>query len=104
MLSGASSRRRPRLIAGALYAATTLVFFVFAAPGVVHAHTPWNHFALLADAWRHGRLDLGGPPPAYTGNNDFSRFGGKWFVVFPPFPALLLLPLVALATAATEMV
>jgi hypothetical protein len=96
MPSGESPRRRPRLIAGALYAATTLVFFVFATPGVVHAHTPWNHFALLADAWRHGRLDLGGPPPAYTGNNDFSHFGGKWFVVFPPFPALLLLPLVAL--------
>jgi hypothetical protein len=40
---------------------------------------------------------LGGPPPAYTGNNDFSRYDGKWFVVFPPFPALLLLPLVSLA-------
>ena len=96
MPSGESTPKRRLLIACVLYVAATLVFFVFATPGVVHDHTPWNHFALLADAWRHGRLDLGGPPPAYTGNNDFSRVGGKWFVVFPPFPALLLLPLVAL--------
>ncbi len=95
MPSGESTPKRRLLIACALYLAATLVFFVFAPPGVVHEHTPWNHFALLADAWRHGRLDLGGPPPAYTGNNDFSRFGGKWYVVFPPFPALLLLPLAA---------
>src|SRR4051812_30862585 len=91
-----TSRERRLLLAGAVYLLTSAVFFVFAAPEVVHAHTPWNHFALLADAWRHGHLDLGGPPPAYTGNNDFSHFAGKWYVVFPPFPALLLLPLVAI--------
>ncbi len=87
-------QRRRLLIAAAVYVGCTLVFFLFAAPEVKSEHTPWNHFALLADAWRHGRLDLGGPPPAYTGNNDFSHFGGKWYVVFPPFPALLLLPIV----------
>jgi len=91
-----TSRERRLLLAGAVYLLTSVVFFLFAAPEVVHAHTPWNHFALLADAWRHGHLDLGGPPPAYTGNNDFSHFEGKWYVVFPPFPALLLLPLVAI--------
>jgi hypothetical protein len=32
--------------------------------------------------------------PGYAGNNDFARFEGKTYVVFPPFPALLLLPLV----------
>jgi hypothetical protein len=97
MQLGASPTSRRLVIAAALYAACTVVFFLCAAPEVRSEHTPWNHFALLADAWRHGRLDLGGPPPAYTGNNDFSHFGGKWFVVFPPFPALLLLPVVALA-------
>jgi len=97
MATGDSLTKRRLLIAAALYAACSAVFFLFADPALLRAHTPWNHFALLADAWRHGRLDLGGPPPAYTGNNDFSQFGGKWFVVFPPFPALLLLPVVALA-------
>ena len=96
--SSVTSRQREWLLAGAVYLLTTAVFFGFATPDVVHEHTPWNHFALLADAWRHGRLDLGGPPPAYTGNNDFSHFAGKWYVVFPPFPALLLLPIVALVS------
>jgi len=97
MLSGKSPRKRRLLIACAIYLLASVVYFLFADPAVVHAHTPWNHFALLADAWRHGRLDLGGPPPSYTGNNDFCRFDDKWFVVFPPFPALLLLPIVAFA-------
>jgi hypothetical protein len=96
MLSGVSPKKRRLLIASGIYLLATLVYFLFADPALIHEHTPWNHFALLADAWRHGRLDLGGPPPSYTGNNDFSQAGGKWFVVFPPFPALLLLPLVAL--------
>jgi len=97
MLSGGSPEMRRRWIALGIYLVTCLVYFLFADRAVVHAHTPWNHFALLADSWRQGRLDLGGPPPAYTGNNDFSQFGGKWYVVFPPFPALLLLPILAFA-------
>ncbi len=95
-LGDAAIKRRLAIAAG-LYLASTVVFFLFAERAILHDHTPWNHFALLADAWRHGRLDLGGPPPAYTGNNDFARYDGKWFVVFPPFPALILLPSVLLA-------
>ncbi len=84
-------------LAALVYVVTTGVFFACAAPETLRQHTPWNHFALLADSWLHGRLDLGGPPPVYTGNNDFSHFGGRWYVPFPPFPAVLLLPLVAAA-------
>ncbi|HEY0465309.1 MAG TPA: hypothetical protein VGC79_13940, partial [Polyangiaceae bacterium] len=91
-----SPEKRRRWIALGIYLTACVVYFCFADPAVVHQHTPWNHFALLADAWRQGRLDLGAPPPAYTGNNDFSHVGGKWYVVFPPFPALLLLPILAL--------
>jgi hypothetical protein len=97
MLTGHGPKKRRLLLAGAIYLAATVVYFAFADRAVLREHTPWNHFALLADAWRNGRLDLGGPPPSYTGNNDFSHFQGKWYVVFPPFPALLLLPIVALA-------
>jgi len=96
MLSGGSPEARRRWIALGIYLCASLVYFLFADPALLHTHTPWNHFALLADAWQKGRLDLGGPPPAYTGNNDFSHVAGKWYVVFPPFPALLLLPILAL--------
>lgn len=86
--------------AGVLYAALTVVYFSTAAPERLGAHTPFNHFALLADAWLHGRLDLGGQPPAYTQLNDFAAVQGapdeppRWYVSFPPFPAVLVAPLV----------
>jgi hypothetical protein len=60
-------------------------------------HTPYNHYALLAEAWLRGRLDLGGPPPRYTGNNDFAFKDGKTYVSFPPAPALVLVGPVAVA-------
>jgi hypothetical protein len=60
----------------------------------ITAHTAFNHFSLLAEAWLHGHLDLNVGPPAYAQNNDFAAFGGKWYVAFPPFPAVLLLPVV----------
>jgi hypothetical protein len=71
-----------------------LVYGLCAAPEVWTEHTRYNHFAWLADAFAHGRLHLAGPPPSYAGGNDFARFEGQWYVVFPPFPALLLVPLV----------
>lgn len=95
---------RARLMdAAAVYGLVTLAVFVFAPPQTIAAHTPYNHFALLAESWLQGRLDLGGPPPSYTGNNDFAVFEGRHYVVFPPFPALLLLPWVALAGAADRV-
>jgi hypothetical protein len=66
----------------------------------------------LANAWLHGRLDIGGGPP---GKNDWAcfdtldrgpcpegrySFSGpdaeryRWYVSFPPLPAILLLPVV----------
>ncbi len=78
----------------------TLVCAVTAPAGTFTAHTQYNHYALLADDWLHGRLDLGGPPPAYAGFNDFAEFQGRWFVSFPPFPAVLLAPFVALCGGA----
>jgi hypothetical protein len=90
------------LVAFGLYAAVTLLYLVTTGRERLATHTPWNHFALLAEAWLEGRLDLGGPPPAYTGNNDFAAFDGKHFVSFPPFPALLIAPVVKLAGSAAE--
>jgi len=73
-----------------------------------------NHYVHLAHAWLQGRLDLGGNPP---GSNDWACFDSitrgscpadrysftgpdaqryRWYVSFPPLPAVLLLPLVAI--------
>ena len=73
-----------------------------------------NHYVHLADAWLQGRLDIGGDPP---GTNDWACFDDvdrgpcppgrysfsgpdakryRWYVSFPPLPAVLLLPFVAI--------
>ena len=97
------TRVRRLVWALAIYSGVTLVLLACATPELLRSHTSYNHFALLADAWLQGRLDLGGPPPAYAENNDFASYGGKWFVVFPPFPSVLLVPLVAIAGRADEV-
>ena len=55
------------------------------------SHAP--HFIYQADAWLHGQLHLRVPPPDL---NDWARVGDRWYVSFPPGPALLMLPGVAL--------
>ncbi|MRG90923.1 hypothetical protein [Polyangium spumosum] len=96
-------RSRRWLVAAAICTLVTVVFLATTPRERLATHTPYNHFALLAEAWLHGRLDLGGPPPAYTGNNDFAVWGGKHYVSFPPFPAVLLLPAVAIAGSAERV-
>jgi hypothetical protein len=96
----ADSPARRRAIALALYVACSVVFAVVAGPERLTEHTPFNHYALQANAWLNGRLDLPDGPPAYTQNNDFAQFGGKTYISFPPFPALLMVPWVKLAGSA----
>ena len=76
--------------------------------------SPNNHYVHLAHAWLQGRLDIVGDPP---GMNDWAcfdtvsqgpcppgryAFSGpeaeryRWYVSFPPLPAVLLLPVVAI--------
>jgi hypothetical protein len=93
------SRKRRLLLGVLLYLVCTAVFFSTAARDRVLEHTPYNHYALLADSWLHGQLDMRGPPPPYAAGNDFARLGDKWFVSFPPFPAVWLLPWVKLGGA-----
>jgi len=84
-------------VAVAIYAVTTITFAIFAGPQRLTEHTPYNHYALLANAWLHGRQDLAGGPPPYAGGNDFAEFHGKTFISFPALPAMLMLPFVWLA-------
>lgn len=91
------SQRRRLFLALLVYIGCTVVYFACAPRQLWTEHTKFNHYALLADAWLHGHLDLGHPPPAYTLNNDFAEHDGRWFVSFPPFPAVILVPFVKLA-------
>jgi hypothetical protein len=90
------SRSRRLLFGLGIYVACLVVFALVAGDRLM-THTPYNHFAHLADAGLHGRNDLRGGAPGYAGNNDFAVFEGKTFISFPPFPAMLMLPLVAIA-------
>jgi hypothetical protein len=90
------SRSRRLLFALGVYAACLAVYAIVAGDRML-VHTPYNHYAHLAHGWLQGRHDLGGPPPSYAGGNDFALFQGKWYISFPPFPAVLMAPLVAVA-------
>ncbi|HEX2677783.1 MAG TPA: hypothetical protein VHM19_14120, partial [Polyangiales bacterium] len=51
------------------------------------------HYVFLAQSLLHGKLSLlAGKPP---GDNDWAFYQGHWYVSFPPFPALVIAPLVA---------
>jgi 4-amino-4-deoxy-L-arabinose transferase-like glycosyltransferase len=52
-----------------------------------------NHFVYLADAFLHGRLGVTG---GGTSLAEIVPYNGNYYVVYPPMPAVLLLPLVAI--------
>ena len=55
--------------------------------------TEFDYFVRLADAFLHGRLYVTEAP---SWLNELVPGGGGWYVVYPPVPAILLLPFVAL--------
>ena len=75
-----------------LFAVGLLVFCAFSGQRVTH-QSLYPHFIYQADAFLHGQLSLRVPPPNYE---DWARVDDKWYVSFPPFPAVLLMPFVAI--------
>jgi len=70
-----------------------LAIYALTAGISLNRHSPAPYFIYLAESFLHGRLDLiHVPAPPY----DLTLFEGRWYVSFPPLPALLMLPLVAL--------
>ncbi|HMO99334.1 MAG TPA: hypothetical protein PKE26_09520 [Kiritimatiellia bacterium] len=63
---------------------------LFREAGHIAQHGPYHTHVLLADAFLDGRLTF--LDKAYK---DMAEFEGKLFSPFPPFPAILLTPLVA---------
>lgn len=58
------------------------------------APSPNNHYVHLARSFLHGQLHVVGNRP--PGSNDWALYQGTWYVSFPPVPALVLLPAVAI--------
>ncbi len=50
------------------------------------------HFVYLADAYLHGKIHIEKPPPWM---DDYVNFDNKWWVTFPPAPAIMMAPGVA---------
>lgn len=55
-----------------------------------------DYFVPLADAFLHGQLGLAAEP-ASGGYNELVPLNGRLYVVYPPMPAVVLMPFVAIA-------
>lgn len=106
-----TSRLRRAALPAAIFALTALVYALVLGPRAA-GPSPNNHFVHLAESWLNGQLaQLGERPPGY---NDWAcydvelegpcrsdahsrpRDSQRWYVSFPPLPAAVLLPAVAL--------
>jgi hypothetical protein len=71
----------------------TLLFFLVAFLAYYftnHRFTPFNNPVRLADAFLHGRLDIANGEDLHW--MDWAIYNGKYYVVEPPMPAIVLLP------------
>jgi hypothetical protein len=80
-----------RAVIGLLLAGMTLPFVGALLLGVLREAPQTNSYAILADAWLHGRLHV---ERCFDG--DCALFGNLTHVVFPPLPAAIVMPFVAL--------
>jgi hypothetical protein len=106
---------RRAAVPAAVYLVTALVYVGVLGPRA-WAPSPDNHFVHLAHSWLEGQLHVVGNQP--PGTNDWACFDTeaqdrcpanvyrfpekqkdryRWYVSFPPFPAAVILPAVAVA-------
>jgi hypothetical protein len=72
---------------------SSLAIYALASDGLLAHQSLAPHFVYQADAFLHGQLSLTVPQPPNF--NDWVLWNGRWYVSFPPFPALLMMPFVA---------
>ncbi|MGZ6143945.1 MAG: hypothetical protein ACXWLM_11445 [Myxococcales bacterium] len=70
-----------------------LIAYAISSGGMLAHQSLAPHFVYQADAFLHGQLAIRGRPPNL---NDWVLLDGRWYVSFPPFPAVLMIPFVAL--------
>jgi hypothetical protein len=75
-----------------LFAASLAVYAV-SSDGLLAHQSLAPHFVYQADAFLHGQLALLERPPNL---NDWVLQDGRWYVSFPPFPAVVMMPFVAI--------
>ena len=71
-----------------IFTITFLVYFISSSK-----NTPYNYFVRLADAFLNHRLYLIDNPSWLS---ELIPIEGKYYVVYPPMPAVLLIPFVAI--------
>ncbi len=77
-----------------LFAGLATIYIILAVVRTLgHPLNGSQHFIYLADGWLHGHLYLHNIPPD---TQDYTLHNGHWYVAFPPLPAVLLLPIVAI--------
>lgn len=76
---------------GGLYSVSLAAFALLAGPRLITR--PQNEFVAQAESWLAGRLDI---PASLASYLDLAEFGGRTFVPYPPAPAVLYMPWVAL--------
>jgi hypothetical protein len=82
-----NDKRFPLLLALGFFLFTFLVYYLTR----LKPSTSFNYFVWLADAFLHGRLYLTEPPSRLT---ELIPVNGKFYVVYPPMPAVILMPFV----------
>ena len=82
-------RRRPDSLGALLISAVAATIFLLTTST---EKTPFDYFVRLADAFLHGRVYLTEAP---SWLNELVPGGAGWYVVYPPAPALMLVPFVA---------
>ena len=73
----------------------TLVVYLLASGSMLSHQSLAPHFVYQAHAFLHGQLALAVDRPPNL--NDWVFENGHWYVSFPPFPAVVMMPFVALA-------
>ena len=98
-----SVRRSFRVKTGdALWIAPATVFIIMLSISAFTGFWPWTQnpypsYALQAQSWLQGRLDLGQDYPWL----ELAIYKGKYYVSFPPFPSYVLLPFAVFCGANT---
>ena len=86
------SNARTLLLTLAVFAVFCAIY-LYSAQFLDRINTPGaSYFDQLADSFSKGRLDINP-----QGVHDLTQHNGKWYVPFPPLPALLLMPWVAIS-------
>ena len=81
------------IVVGCTLALISIFVYAWTAGPLLYHQSSQPHFVLLADAILHGHLWIDPVRAVHLG--DITPAGGRYYVSFPPMPALLLLPFVA---------